>query len=121
MIMWMNKLVGDLSDKKSYLEYRARIKQLPAGYRETARALERYLMNMGPSDEGKALIAMLGDLADLLEQSVADATPIRTLVGEDPYEFAEAFLDNYAGGSWIRKERTRLAQSIDRAVDGQTP
>jgi len=108
--------VGDLGDKKSYLEYRARIKKLPEGYREAASALERYLMNMGPSDDGKALIAMLTDLADLLEQSVADETPIRTLVGDNPSEFADTFLDNYAGGSWIRKERTRLADAIDHAT-----
>lgn len=119
--MWIDKLVGDLGDKKSYLEYKARVKRLPAGYREAAKALERYLMYMGPSDDGKALIAMLDDLADLFEQSVADATPIRTLVGDDPSEFAETFLDNYAGGSWIRKERTRLTDSIDRAIQEQNP
>jgi len=117
--MWIDKLVGDLGDKKSYLEYKARVKRLPAGYREAAKALERYLMYMGPSDDGKALIAMLDDLAELFEQSVADATPIRTLVGDDPSEFAETFLDNYAGGSWIRKERSRLAESIHRAIEEQ--
>jgi len=117
--MWIDKLVGDLGDKKSYLEYKARVKRLPAGYREAAKALERYLMYMGPSDDGKALIAMLDDLAELFEQSVADATPIRTLVGDDPSEFAETFLDNYAGGSWIRKERSRLAESIQRAIEEQ--
>ncbi len=114
--MWIEKVVGNLGDKKSYLEYRARVKKLPTGYREAGSALERYLMYMGPSDDGKALIAMLGDLADLLEQSIADGTTIRDLVGDDPSEFAEAFLDNYAGGSWIRKERARLAESIDRAI-----
>ena len=117
--MWIDKLVGDLGDKKSYLEYKARVKRLPAGYREAAKALERYLMYMGPSDDGKALIAMLDDLAELFEQSVADATPIRTLVGDDPSEFAETFLDNYAGGSWIRKERSRLEESIQRAIEEQ--
>jgi len=114
--MWIEKLIGDLANKKRYRQYRARIKKLPPGYREAALALERYLMNMGPSDDGEALIAMLTDLADLLEQSVADDTAIRSLVGDDPSEFAEAFLDNYAGGSWIRKERKRLAESIDHAV-----
>lgn len=117
--MWIDKLVGDISDKKRYLEYKSRVKTLPPGYREVAKALERYLMYMGPSDDGKALIAMLADLVELLEQSVADATPIRALVGDDPSEFAEAFLDNYAGGSWIRKERARLATSIDSAIDLQ--
>lgn len=119
MTMWIDKLVGDLGDKKSYLAYKARVKKLPAGYREAAKALERYLMYMGPSDDGKALVTMLGDLADLFEQSAADATPIRLLVGDDPAEFAETFLDNYAGGSWIRKERARLADSIDRAIHEQ--
>ena len=114
--MWIEKLIGDLADKKSYLQYRARIKKLPPGHREAALALERYFMNIGPSDDGEALIAMLTDLADLLEQSVADDATIRSIVGDDPSEFAEAFLDNYAGGSWIRKERARLADAIDRAT-----
>jgi len=117
--MWIEKLIGDLADKRSYLQYRARIKKLPSGYRDAALALERYLMNMGPSDDGEALVAMLTDMADLIEQSVADKTTIRSLVGDDPSEFAEAFLDNYAGGSWIRKERKRLAEAIDRAAGGQ--
>jgi DNA-binding ferritin-like protein (Dps family) len=117
--MWIDKLVGDLADKKNYLEYKARVKRLPAGYREAAKALERYLTYTGPSDDSKALIAMLDDLAELFEQSVADATPIRTLVGDDPAEFAETFLDNYSGGSWIRKERARLTESIARAIEEQ--
>ena len=117
--MWIDKIVGDLADKKSYRAYRARVKRLPAGYREAAQALERYLMYMGPSNDSTALIAMLDDLAELFDQSVADSTPLRALLGDDPSEFAEAFLDNYAGGSWIRKERARLAESIDRAVEAQ--
>jgi DNA-binding ferritin-like protein (Dps family) len=38
---------------------------------------------------------MLEDLADLFEQGAADGTPLRDVVGEDPVEFAEAFLANY--------------------------
>lgn len=113
---WIDKITGSFEDKRSYLAYRARVKALPAGYREAALALERYLMNLGPSNNGKALTGMLADLADLFELSVAQETPIRALVGEDPSEFAEAFLDNYAGGSWIRAERKRLAESIDHAA-----
>ena len=42
---------------------------------------------------------MLEDLADLFEQAAADGTPIREIVGEDPVEFAETFLQNYSKGS----------------------
>ena len=74
-------------------------------------------MYLGPSDDGKSLIAMLTDLAELFEQAVADETPVRDLVGSDPVEFAETFMQNYGGGSWIRKERARLEKTIDHAVE----
>lgn len=112
---WIEKVTGDLGDKKRYREYKARVKQLPEGYRLAAGALERYLLNLGPSDSGSSLIAMLNDLADLLEQSAAAGTPLRDVFGTDPADFADAFMDNYSGGSWIRKERQRLAKSIDNA------
>jgi DNA-binding ferritin-like protein (Dps family) len=113
----IEKLVGDLGDKKRYREFKARLKALPEPYRTTGAALERYLMHLGPSNDGKELVTMLGDLADLLERSEADGVTVRDLVGDDPVEFAEEFLANYPGGSWIRTERTRLASTIDRAIE----
>ncbi len=115
--MWIEKIVGDFGDKKRYRQYKERVRQLPEGYREAAGAIERYLLNLGPSGDGKSLITMLNDLADLLEQSVAAGTPIRDVVGEDPAEFAETFMQNYEGGSWIRSERDRLGKAIDRAEE----
>jgi DNA-binding ferritin-like protein (Dps family) len=115
--MWIEKITGDLAGKKQYREYRARVKALPAGYREAATAVERYVMYLGPSDDGTQLVLMLADLADLFEQSVADGTPIRQLVGEDPVEFAQTFLNSYSGGSWIKREGARLAKSIDAAIE----
>lgn len=121
MTMWIEKIVGDLTGKKQYLEYKARVKDLPAAYRTAAKGLERYLLNLGPSNDGASLVAMLTDLADLLEQAAAAGTPVRDVVGEDPVEFAETFMQNYGGGSWIRKERERLGRTIDEAVDEETP
>ena len=63
---------------------------------------------------------MLEDLADLFEQSAANGTPVREIVGEDPVEFAEAFLRNYPEGQWIGRERERLTNAIDR-VAGNEP
>jgi DNA-binding ferritin-like protein (Dps family) len=113
--MFLDKIIGDLGDKKRYVQYKQRVKQLPEPYRHAAAALERYLLHLGPSDDGASLIAMLNDLADLLEQSVAAGTPIRDVVGSDPVQFADTFMDNYGGGSWIRKERARLAKAMDAA------
>lgn len=119
--MWIEKITGDLAAKKQYREYKNRVQKLPNGYRQAATGLERYLLNLGPSNNVDSLIAMLTDLADLLEQSAAAGTPIRDVVGADPSDFAEEFMQNYGGGSWIRKERFRLAKTIDEAEEEQWP
>lgn len=113
---WYEKLTGSLEQKRQYKAYRARVRALPPSYRDAAKALERYLLNLGPSNDSTSLMAMLDDLAELLEQGVAAGTPIRDVVGSDPADFAETFMENYGGGSWIRKERTRLNDAIARAA-----
>ena len=107
-----SKVVGD---KRRYREYKARTAQLPASYRTAVDALERYLTFFGPG-KAESIQSMLDDLADLFEQSAASGTPVRAVVGQDPVEFAEAFLRNYPEGGWITKERERLINAINRAA-----
>ena len=110
--MFISRMIGE---KRRWRQYKARTSQLPASYRTAADALERYLMCFGPGD-GASAASMFEDLADLFEQGAANGTPIRDIVGEDPAEFAEAFLRNYPTGSWIVRERDRLTSAIDRAA-----
>jgi DNA-binding ferritin-like protein (Dps family) len=117
---WIEQVTGSLEQKKRYRQYKARTKQLPANYRSAVEALERYLMYFGSITRGETLVSMLEDLADLFEQSAANGTPIREIVGQDPVEFAEAFLQNYSEGQWINKERERLTSAIDRAAGQDT-
>ena len=117
---WSEQVTGSLEQKKRYRQYKARTKQLPANYRTAIDALDRYLMYFGSITRGDTLVSMLEDLADLFEQSAADGTPIREIVGEDPVEFAETFLQNYSEGQWINKERERLTKAIDRAAGEDT-
>lgn len=109
---WIEQVTGSLEQKKQYRQYKARTKQLPANYRTAIEALERYLTYFGAITKGETLVKMLEDLADLFEQSAASGTPIREVVGEDPVEFAETFLQNYSEGQWINKERKRLNEAI---------
>jgi DNA-binding ferritin-like protein (Dps family) len=117
---WIEQVTGSLEQKKRYRQYKARTKQLPANYRSAVDALERYLMYFGAITRGETLVSMLEDLADLFEQSAANGTPIREIVGQDPVEFAETFLQNYSEGQWINKERERLTSAIDRAAGQDT-
>ena len=63
---------------------------------------------------------MFEDLVDLFEQSAANETPIREIVGEDPVEFLEAFVRNYPDGNWRIRERKRLNDAISRAAGENT-
>jgi DNA-binding ferritin-like protein (Dps family) len=63
---------------------------------------------------------MYADLIDLFEQSAANGTPIRAIVGEDPVDFIETFVRNYPKGQWIIRERERLTNAIARAAGENT-
>lgn len=113
---WIEQITGSLAQKKRYRQYKARTKRLPVNYRAAIEALDRYLMYFGAITKGDTLVTMLEDLADLFEQSAANGTPVRAIVGDDPVEFAETFLQNYSEGQWINKERERLTNAIDRVA-----
>lgn len=117
---WFERVTGSLEEKKRYKQYKARKEQLPANYRMAMDALERYLTYFGAITKGDILVSMLEDLADLFEQGAANRTPMRAIVGEDPVEFAETFLQNYSEGQWINKERERLTNAINRAAGEDT-
>ena len=108
---FISKVIGE---KGQWRQYKARARQLPASYRTAVDALERYLNYFGPGGDGTAIYA---DLVDLFEQSAANRTPIRQVVGEDPVEFIETFVRNYPKGQWIIRERERLTSAIARAAE----
>ncbi|UWX98498.1 DUF1048 domain-containing protein [Arthrobacter zhaoxinii] len=113
---WIELVTGPWEDKRRWRRLKQRKKQLPAGYRTAMDGLERYFMYAGPIARGDVYLQMLEDLADLVERAAVDGTSVRSVVGEDPVEFAEAFIANYADGQWINKERVRLIETIDRSA-----
>lgn len=113
---WIEQITGSFEDKKHWREYKARKQALPDSYRTALDGLERYVMYAGAISKGDVLVQMLEDLANFVEQAAADGTPIRRVVGDDPVDFTETFIANYADGQWVSKERRRLTDAIDRAA-----
>jgi DNA-binding ferritin-like protein (Dps family) len=110
---------GWIKQKKRYRQYKARVERLPASYRTAVDAVQRYSYYFGHGTTEGGL-AMFEDLADLFEQGAASGTPVREIVGDDPVEFAEAFIRNYPQGQWIVRERDRLTSAIERAEKEDT-
>ena len=108
----ISKVIGD---KKRWRAYKARMRQLPESYRTAVEAIESALMHFVPTDSNR-VASMFEDLADLFEQSAADRTPIREIVGNDPVEFVQTFAQNYSeGGYMTARVRKRLIDAIGRA------
>jgi DNA-binding ferritin-like protein (Dps family) len=117
---WYEALTGSLEQKKQYKQYVARLEALPEPYRTAAKAVQRYFMYSGTVvTDGDVLITMMGDHIELWERAVADGTPVRDIVGDDPAEFAEEFAHSYSGTQWLDKERARLNKAIDDAERGE--
>lgn len=114
---FLAKVIGP---KRRWREYQARVRRLPPNQRTAVEAIERYLMHFVPTD-GDSSASMFEDLADLFEQAAADGTPIRGIVGDDPVEFAEAFVKNYSDGGYApARERKRLIADIARSAGEDT-
>ncbi|MFI0220192.1 DUF1048 domain-containing protein [Streptomyces lydicus] len=113
----ISKVIGP---KKRWRAYKARVKQLPENYRTAVEAVERYTMHFVPTD-GDSNASMFEDLADLFEQAAADGTSIREIVGDDPVEFVDAFVQNYSEGGYVPpRARKRLTDDIERATSYDT-
>lgn len=115
---WIEIFTGSLEQKKQYKRDKARIDGLAEPYATAAKAMHRYLIYSGGITDGDTLATMFGDLADLWERAAVDGTPIRSIVGDDPVEFAEEFARAYTGAQWLDKERARLTKAMDE-VDGE--
>lgn len=112
-----NPISRMIGEKKQWRQYKARVAALPQPHRAAAEAVEHYLMRVGAVfvSDAQGLMQMFDDLAELFEQSAADGTPVRDIVGDDPVAFVEDFITNYPSGRWLTKERERLNEAITKA------
>ena len=57
---WIELVTGSLDQKKQWRQYVARIDALPAPYRDSAKALQRYLLHAGGMTDGETLVSYIG-------------------------------------------------------------
>ncbi|WP_432495768.1 DUF1048 domain-containing protein [Kineococcus auxinigenes] len=112
---FIEKVVGDIGDKKRWREYEQRVEALPAGRRTAVEALQRYLLHRGAITKGDVLVDLHLELVGVFERASSDGTPVREVLGADPVQFADTLLSRYASGEWIEKGRRRLVDAIARA------
>ena len=116
MSSFIEKVVGDIGDKRRWREYKARVAALPRAHREAIDAVERYLIYRGVITKGDALVSMLEELADVFAHGASNGITVRGIIGADPVLFADTFLAKFSESEWIEKERKRLVDAIERVA-----
>jgi DNA-binding ferritin-like protein (Dps family) len=77
--------------------------------------MEHHILSCGP-ESGEATMRALDDLIDLFEQSAAAMTPLRDIVGENPADFAEEFVNNYTEDTWRERQVRKVNQALESAI-----
>jgi hypothetical protein len=107
----MNMFIARMIDQRR--RYR-RYKKLRSSFPQaTARRSMPSSGTCGSSHQARETVCCRSwrTLPTFFEQSAASRTPIRDVVGEDPVEFAETFIQNYPQNLWINRERERLTHT----------
>ena len=112
----IEKVIGDIGDKRRWRGYRARVRALPPSYRAAVEALERYLTHRAVITRGDVLVDLHVELVEVFERAASRGTSIREVVGADPVHFADTLLREHAAGSRIDGERELLAAAIAGAA-----
>ncbi len=89
---WIELVTGSLEQKKQYRQYKARIEAPPRALRHGAKALQRYFMYFGASRTARRGLRCSTTSPTSGSGPRPTARPMRAIVGEDPVEFAEAFV-----------------------------
>ncbi|MFV0556332.1 MAG: DUF1048 domain-containing protein [Lactovum sp.] len=104
----LDKIFGEnwQQEKKDWREFRSAIKALPKDYRQTYKAIEKYVYQMGwPLEDW----IVFKELLELFQLSVLDGRSARQFVGEDLAAFCNYFFDKeITQNSYLDQKRKKL-------------
>ncbi len=114
----IEKVVGDLDEKKEWRELQRRVKKLPEDYALAYAEIQRYIFKTS----GIETIKPLESLVDLFEEGAADKRGVLDITGTDVAAFADELTRGERG--YFEKCRTKLnrdlAMKLARATAAQT-
>ncbi len=106
---FINKIIGDLGEKKEWYAMEARAKALPTDYRVVYNEIKRYLWSgAGPLDSS---VGIFRGLIELFEEGAADNKPVLEITGND----VAAFCDELVRGENTYAEVLRKKLNSDIA------
>lgn len=101
MNKFIEKIVGDLSEKKRYRDAEKRAIALPREYSEAYKRIKEYLWN----GSGIMTIDPLVSLADILEEAAASGRKVTDITGPDVAAFADELVKGERSYQDIQRQK----------------
>ena len=102
----IEKIIGDLDEKKEWREIEKRAKALPEEYRNAYEKIKKYIWNSSAIET----IKPFGVLVDMFEEGAANGKKVLELTGEDVAEFADELVKGEK--SYYERIRAKLNKEI---------
>lgn len=113
---FIEKLTGNLDDKREWNRQAARVKVLPTDYRYVYKKIQHYLFCCGMAD-----IKMHYDLIDLFETGAAEGKSVSQITGDDVAAFCDEIIRNANTYSddWRRELNRDIESKFGRERDSK--
>ncbi|GAE37422.1 DUF1048 domain-containing protein [Halalkalibacter akibai] len=108
----IEKMIGNLNDKREWKAMEARAKALPSEYHNAYKAIQKYMWTTGAPSDWKDVSRIFGGLLELFEAGAAEGKKVTDLTGENVAGFCDELLKDEK--TWFDKYRTKLNDTIGR-------
>ncbi len=88
-------LIGNIEEKKSYHQFRKRVKALPKDYRFAFRKIQHYIYCVGGTDGNNTIftdLSLFENLVELFEISASEGKKVLDVIGRDIGKFSDEFI-----------------------------
>lgn len=109
---FIEKIIGNLDDKREWKAMEARAKALPSEYYNAYNAIKKYMWTTGGTTDWKEISRIFGGILDLLEEGAAEGRKVTDLTGEDVAAFCDELLKD--SKTWMDRHRAKLNDTISR-------
>ncbi|SES02905.1 DNA-binding ferritin-like protein (Dps family) [Gracilibacillus ureilyticus] len=108
----MEKIIGDLNDKREWKAMEKRAKGLPVEYYNAYKAIQKYMWTTGGLTNWDDINRIFNGIIDMFEEGAVSGKKVTDLTGEDVASFCEELVKDAA--TWKDKHREKLNETIGR-------
>ncbi|WP_042221567.1 DUF1048 domain-containing protein [Oceanobacillus manasiensis] len=108
----IDKIIGNIEDKREWKALEARAKTLPTEYFNAYKAIQKYMWTTGGLTDWEDTSRIFTGIVDLFEEGAANGKKVTDLTGQDVAAFCDELVKDTK--SWQDKHREKLNDSIGR-------